>query len=133
MKIEIEISDDKLQNLSQSANEELEKATKCYVEDILDEAGRIEESRRITNSTPEITAAIIDDAVAFAKYYGIRKKKNKKKPLIVSTAFFSTLLTGLIFNRDDFENGWYILLFLIIFFIAIASNLFLIFGDNSDE
>lgn len=61
MKIEIDIPDDKLQNLSPTAKTEMEKVAKQYTEEVLDEASRIEESRRTSNSNPEITAAIIND------------------------------------------------------------------------
>lgn len=133
MKIEIDISDDKLENLSKSANKELEKATKVYIEEILDEASRLEESRRINNSTPEITAAIVGDAVVAAKHYGIRKKNRKKKILIPSIAFISTIITGGIFEKDGYDTVWEFSLFLILFLIAIVSTLYIIFTDNSNE
>lgn len=133
MKIEIEISDDKMQNLSQTAKVELTKVAKKYSEDVLDEASRIEESRRTTNPNPEITAAIINDAVVFAKNYGIRKRKPKKVIFMQVLAFLSSTLTGGLFDTEKFKDTWYVILFLIVFLLSIVATVYLILNDNNND
>lgn len=133
MKIEINVQDEKLQNLSPPAFKELEKISKHYLEEVLDEASRIEESRRTTNSNPEITATIINEAVNFARTYGIRKRKTKKHYLVQIVSFISTLLTGGLFDTEKFKESGYVLIFLIVFLVAIASNVYLIFNDNNND
>ena len=133
MKIEIDISDDKLQNLSQTAKAEVTKVSKHYTEEVLDEASRIEESRRTSNSNPEITAAIINDAVVFAKTYGIRKRKPKKQTFMQILAFISATLTGGLFDTDKFNQTGYIILFLVVFAVSVISTLYLILNDNSND
>src|SRR5438552_18609604 len=98
MNIEIDISDDKLQNLSPTAKSEIKKVSKLYIEEVLDEASRIEESRRTSNTNPEVTAPIINDAVVFAKNYGIRKRKPKRHIFMQILAFVASTFTGGLFN-----------------------------------
>jgi hypothetical protein len=133
MKIEIDIPDDKLQNLSPTAKTEMEKVSKHYIEEVLDEASRIEESRRTSNSIPEITAAIINDAVVFAKNYGIRKKKPKRQIFMQILAFLASTLTGGLFNTDKFKDAGYVVLFLVVFLIAIVASVYLILNDNNND
>lgn len=133
MKIEIEISDDKMQNLSLTAKTELTKVAKKYSEDVLDEASRIEESRRTTNPNPEITAAIINDAVVFAKNYGIRKRKPKKVIFMQVLAFLSSTLTGGLFDTEKFKDTWFVILFLVVFLLSIVATVYLILNDNNND
>ena len=133
MKIEIDISDDKMLNLSQTAKVEIIKVAKKYSEDVLDEASRIEESRRTTNPNPEITAAIINDAVVFAKNYGIRKRKPKKVIFMQVLAFLSSTLTGGLFDTEKFKDTWFVILFLAVFLLSIVATVFLILNDNNND
>lgn len=133
MKIEIDIVDDKLQGLSSSANTEICKVTKLYVEEILDEASRIEESRRTSVQNPEITASIINDAVYLAKNIGIRKRKPKRHVVMQTIVFLSSTITGGLFDIDKFKNLGFIILFLIVFFVAISTTIYLILNDNNND
>jgi len=133
MKIDIDISDDKLQNLSLTAKTEMEKVSKHYIEEVLDEASRIEESRRTSNSNPEITAAIINDAVVIARNYGIRKRKPKRQIIMQILAFVASIFTGGLFDTEKFKDSGYVILFLVIFLIAIVSTVYLILNDNNNE
>lgn len=133
MKIGTDISDDKLQNLSPTANTELEKVSKHYLEEVLDEASRIEESRRTSNSSPEITAAIINEAVAYAKNYGIRKRKPKRLIWAQVIAFISTSIAWGIFDVEKFKDLLYVIGFILIFGISVGSTVYLIFNDSNND
>lgn len=133
MKLEIEISDGKLQNLSPTAKTEISKVSKAYIEEVLDEASRIEESRRTSTSDAEVTAAIINDAVVFAKSYGIRKRKPKKQIFMQVLAFVSSTLAGGLFDTDKFKDTGYVVLFLIIFLVAVVTAVYLILNDNNND
>ncbi len=130
MKIEVHISDNKLQDLSQSANEEMKKIAKAYIEEVLDEASRIEESHRTSNTTPEITATIIQDAVDYARKYGIRKKKPRKHVFVQIVAFLSTVFTGGLFTIEGFTNTWHLVTFLLVLLIATVSTVFLVVKND---
>src|SRR5690349_4782650 len=133
MKIEIDVVDDKLQNLSLTAKSELQKVIKVHIEEVLDEASRIEEGRRTSNHNPEITAAIINDAVYYAKSFGIRKRKTKRRVTLQIVAFLSSTITGGLFDVDKFNGIIYVGLFLLVFLFSIVSSVYLIFNDNAND
>lgn len=133
MKIEIDISDEKLQNLSPTAMTEVSKVSKLYMEGVLDEASRIETDRRTTNAIPEITAAIISDAAAYTKNFGIRKKKPKSQTFTQIVASIASIITGGLFDTDKFNDIVYVIVFLVVFLIAIVSTVYLIFNGNNNE
>ncbi|WP_339815260.1 hypothetical protein [uncultured Imperialibacter sp.] len=132
MKIEFDISGEKSQNLSQSASSELTRVSKEYVEDVLDEANRLEASRN-DSSNHEITAAIINDAVLYTKKYRLRKRKPTNIIIAQVVAFISSVFTGGLFDTDKFKDLGYIILFLFVFLVAVVSSVFIIFKDNSNE
>jgi len=133
MKIEIEILDSKLENLSDSAQKQLKDISRKHVEDVLDEASRLEASRNNTDNDPEITAAIINDAVEYTKKYRFSKRKSFREILIQVIAFISTVFTGGLFKPDEFTDKWYALLFLAVFLIAVISNLAIYLNDPKNE
>lgn len=133
MRIEVDIEDSKLQNLSSTAKLEIVKEGKIYLEELLDEASRIEESRRTASANAEITAAIINDAVIFAKRYGIKKKSVKRPIWIQILLYISSVLTGGLFQIDKFQNVLFLISFLVAFFISIAAAVYLIFIEAKND
>lgn len=133
MKIEIEIADSKLENLSDSANDQLKAISKKHIEDILDEAGRLEASRNGSGNNPEITAAIINDAVEFTKKYRFSKRKPGRKIILQILAFITTVLTGGLFQPKEFTDKWFLIAFLVVFLIAIILNLIVYLNDSRNE
>ena len=78
MRIEIEISDDKIQGLIQTAQTELKKVAKRYIEEVLDEAGRLESSVHQSSANPEITASIINEAVLYNRRFSYKRTKKRR-------------------------------------------------------
>lgn len=132
MEIQIEIKDEKLENLSHSAKEELKTVSRKYLDDILDEASRLEASRN-TTSKHEITASIISDAVVFSKKYRVPKQKTSKRIIGQSIAFILTILTGGLFKTEEFKSTWYVIVFLLVFLVAIIANIYIYFNDMNNE
>ena len=62
MRIEFDISDEKVQNFSLDARSELTRQSTRIVEEIVDEAGRIEASRRLPDANSEITQSNVKEA-----------------------------------------------------------------------
>jgi hypothetical protein len=133
MKIEIDISDSKLENLSDSANEQLVAISKKHIEDVLDEASRLEASRNNTGNEPEITAAIINDAVEFTRKYRFSKPKTEKKVFFQAIAFIATIFTGGLFKPDEFTDKWYAILFLAVFLVAVIFNIAVYLNDSKND
>ena len=132
MEITVSISDEKLQNLSTSANAEIQKVAEHYIEEVLDEASRIEESRRTSTSNPEITAAIINDGAHFAKTQGIRTRKSGWSKCLQFLSFLASVFTGGLFNLDKLSQPTYCIIFLTVLVFAAVSTFYLIFIDNSN-
>ena len=133
MKLEIEIPDEKVKCLSPTANMELARVAKSYIIDVLDEAGRIEESRRNSKSSPEITGAIINEAVLYSKTIGFRKKKSAGKIFLQIVSYVSTIFTGALFNIDKFKNVGYVLLFLAVFTVCMFSTIYVITNSSKND
>ena len=132
MKLEVDIEDEKVKNLSPPAEVRLKTVVTKYSNDILDEASRIETTRNTGNS-PEITATIIDDAVHFNKRFRVGKKKTTPKIIALIIAFISTVLTGGLFKTEKFNDTTYLITFLIIFLASIIANIYIFLNDNSNE
>lgn len=129
MEYKVEISDGKLDNVSAEGKSELKSLTKEFIEDVLDESSRIEADYKTSSGNPEITASIVKDAHDYIRKFHI---KPKKKPWIIwiqVLAFIATLITGGMFSKADFSKTNELLIFLIVFFIAAASNVILIFKE----
>lgn len=133
MRLEIEIQDDKLQNLTPDGNTEVLRISKKYIEDVLDEANRIELSRRTTAHNSEITASIINDAAFFARNFGVRKKRPQKKIFIPIIAFIASTITGGLFDIEKFKETIYVIVFLIVFSTAIVLTLLIILNDETND
>src|SRR5680860_1429373 len=132
MKLEIDIKDEKVENLSPPAETRLKTVVSKYSNDILDEASRIETTRNSGHS-PEITATIIDDAVDFNKRFRVRKKNSTPKIIALIIAFISTVLTGGLFKTEKFNEPKYLIPFLVVFLISIIANIYIFLNDNNNE
>jgi hypothetical protein len=132
MKLQIEIPDEKTENLSNKAEARLKKVVEDYSGNILDEASRIESTRNNGNK-PEITAIIIDDAVEFTKKFSYRKKNSNKKIWAMIIAFISTVFTGGLFKTEKFNEPEYLFAFLGAFLFSVISNLYIFLNDNNNE
>lgn len=132
MKLDIDIPDEKTENLSTTAESRLKTVVQDYSCNVLDEASRLESTRNSGNE-PEITATIIDDAVEYTKRFPTRKNKSKKKVGAMITAFISTVFTGGVFKTEKFNEPEYLFPFLIVFLISVISNIYIFLNDNSND
>lgn len=122
--IQVNISDDKIDNLSTSAQKTLKKQVEKYADDIIKEANLIEEAIREDGANTEITSNIILQAVRKNKT-NHRKKSNKGLFLAKCISTFTLLFTGYLFDLDRFKsNAELLIVFLIVFVIASISTLF---------
>lgn len=74
MKIEFDISDDKIVNFSLGARNELVHQSQRIVSDIVDEASRIEASRRIYDTSSEVTQSNVKEAANQPRMMVVKKK-----------------------------------------------------------
>lgn len=117
MGIQINIDDDQINNLSESAKSELKKQAEKHVKDIIKEANLIEDVIREDGACQEITSNIIIQAVRKNKTNP--NKKNSKWLLFFKiTSALSLLLTGCLFDSDGYEEKFLVFIFFVISLIV---------------
>ena len=132
MEIKFEIQEEKVQSLSNNAKAELGILSKKYAEDILDEASRIEESRRNPGAKSEVTATIIKEADIFQKRFSIRKGRPWWVKLIQIVGFVSTLITGSLLDTEKFKDTNHVIWFIITLFLSVAATVYLTFNNDNN-
>lgn len=116
MKIEIDISDNKVSPFSNQAIDELRGQISNLTNKLVDEALRIEASERLKGGSQEITSSVVQMAAdLFLIRYNKVKKRNKKVLIEIASHIF-TLLTSILFAIafDDLQNNCLILVIAII-------------------
>lgn len=131
MKIKFNISDDKIVNFSCGAKAELTQQASRIAEEIVDEASRIEASRRISDTTSEVTQSNVKEAATQPRMI-FTKKKSWTSKIIQIIAFASSLITGGLLDIDKFKEGSHVICFIIGLFIATAATVYLIFNQENN-
>jgi len=131
MKIEFDIPEEKVNGLHDPGKRELLKRCKKWTEDIIDEAARIESSRNETDE-PDITAAIINEATLHERRFPLKRKINWRVKLTQIGAFITTLVTGSLLDTEKFNKTSHVVWFLVFFFLAIASTIYLTFNSEQN-
>lgn len=133
MKIEIEIPDEKVENLSDEALSELRRQSEALTGNVLDESARIETSRRTPETNSEVTASIVKEAAVYSRRFSFPKKKKLGTKLVQCIAFVSTLIAGSLLDTEKFSETSHVVWFIISLFIAIGTTVYLIFNNESYE
>ena len=95
--LQVQITDEQMENMSEKAKEELVSQLSTYAERIIKEANLIEEGNREDGANREITSSIVKQAVRKYKSNVPTKKENGLVVLKVFSAF-SLLITGFLFR-----------------------------------
>lgn len=131
MKIEFEIHDEKVQNFSTDAKTELKKQSTRIVEEIVDEAGRIEATRRLPETNSEVTQSNVKEAAMQPRMIVARKKSWKSK-LIQVIAFGSSLVAGSLLDTEKFKETNHVIWFVVMSFLAIGTFVYLTFNQDNN-
>lgn len=133
MTIAIDIPDSKIESLSDQGLNKLKDFGQKYLNDIIDESGRIAVSRNTAGADPEITASIVADAELYCRKYRTGKKTSKKLLVFQILTYVFSLITGGFFNLDKLTTPGYLIFFLILFTIAISTGITsIILGGKND-
>lgn len=131
MRVEFNISDDKIVNFSQGAKTELTQQSNRVAEEIVDEASRIEASRRISDTHSEVTQSNVKEAATQPRMI-FAKKRSWKVKVVQVVAFISSLIMGGLLDIDKFKDGSHVVWFVIMTFIAISTTVYLIFNQENN-
>ena len=129
MNINFDIPDNKVINFSSGAKKELSKQSCRITKEIIDEASRIEASRRLSDAGSEVTQSNVKEAATHPRMIFSRKKIWPNK-IVQGIAFISSLIAGGLFDTEKFSNTSTVLWFIFVLFIAISSNMYLIFNQE---
>jgi len=131
MKIEINISDEKIRHLNENGKSELIKKCKKYGDEIMDEASRLEASRNDTENH-EITSALINDAVIHIKRFPTDNKINWWIKIIQIIAFLSSLIAGSLFDSDKLKDTNQLIWFAVTLFLSTAATVYVTFNSGKN-
>lgn len=132
MRIEFEIPDEKVQNLSTNGKSELTRHSKILSEEIIDEASRIEASRRSPNTNTEITAAIVNEAAVYSRRFPPKPKRSVLTKLIQLVAFITSIVAGSLLDTDKFKDINHVIWFIVMLFLAICATVYLTLNNENN-
>lgn len=131
MKIEFDISDDKIVNFSLGARNELVHQSQRIVSDIVDEASRIEASRRIYDTSSEVTQSNVKEAANQPRMMVVKKKTLWTKVVQIAS-FISSIIMGSLLDTDKFKDTNHVTWFIIMTFIAIGTTIYVTFNQDNN-
>lgn len=131
MKIEFDILDDKVQNFSSDAKTELSDQAKRLTEDVVDEASRIENQRRMPDTKSEVTQSHVNEAASHPRRF-FRPRKSLLSKIIQLVAFISTMVAGSMLDPDKFKETSHVIWFIVALFLAIGSTVYLTFNNENN-
>ena len=132
MAIQVNITDDKVDNLSLDAQTTLKKQIEKYTDDIIKEANLLEETIREDGASTEITSNIILQAVRRYKNH-CNKKSSNNMIIIKIVSTLSLLITGFLFDANGFQgNIIRFIAFIIAFAIACAATVLQFVYENRE-
>lgn len=130
MEIKYTIEDRKLQNFTDEAKTKLSEQSQKHTLEIINEAGKIEESLREYGATSEITGNIIFQAVRSLKNRPIRKHKWVTVVLKILSELL-LFVAGCLFSQENFaENPAQFYWFCGIFCVAVILTVALHFKEG---
>jgi len=122
MPIEIQVEDADLEGLSDPAKDSLKSEGEQYIKKVIQEANRLESSQKSGSGPVEITKAMIDKA-AFIQKHSIG---NSRTPLLIKLLRIASavlsLIVGIMFDATKLQNDTYLIVFGIIFALAILTT-----------
>ncbi|MAK80677.1 hypothetical protein [Phenylobacterium sp.] len=112
MPIDVRVEDADLTGFSQPAKDALEKASQEFLHSVIAEANRLESSHNTGKGPPEVTQAMVSDAVVIQK----RSVNQRKVPLYIKllrilSAVLATA-SGFMYDADRLQSPIYMLVFI---------------------
>jgi hypothetical protein len=131
MRIEFDIPDEKVQNFSLDAKAELTRQANRIANEIVDEASRVEASRRLPDTNSEVTQSNVKEVATQPKMV-LSKKKTVKSKIIQLVAFASTLVAGSLLDTSKFTETNHVVWFILMSFLAIGTTVYLTFNQENN-
>ncbi|MDD5313336.1 MAG: hypothetical protein PHO26_09910 [Dehalococcoidia bacterium] len=118
--MQIEINDNALKGFNTQAKDELSKATKRFVDDLIKESNRIESSFQQNTGEAQVTSTIVNNADIFLRRGLARSNKNSKTILTRILAAIFALIVGFLYDTKLLQESTYMVIFTVILAITIV-------------
>ena len=129
MPLKIEIQDAELVYLNQPAKDELKSSIEDYIDEVLDEATRLEAGNNTSGRTPQITSSMISDAKLLLRKDYKKPKKPLRIKIIQIIASVSAAIFGVMFDYDKVKEPTFIVLLLLVFAVALGTTIFVVMNE----
>ncbi|WP_338359890.1 hypothetical protein [Yeosuana marina] len=131
MPININIRDEDVEGFNDQAKFELTNSVTDFSNDLIAESNRIESSLNTSNTGPEITSSIVRDAKVLLRHKISKPKKSFGLLALKIGASISSLLVGILYDKDKLQEGWYLIIYIIAIALAILLTTLTIFKEES--
>lgn len=125
MRISIEIEDNKVCNFTEGALQELNSQSKKVIENLIDEACRVETVRREPDTRQEITQADVIDGARFSQK-SHRHKRKLWKIVLRGLCPAVAAVSGFVFEKNDTTS---VIWAMVILLIATSITIYLMMED----
>jgi len=129
MGIQIDIPDKDIQHLNNPAQQQLRRHVEGYIDQVLEEANRLEATHRTTDGDPEINSSMVNDAAHLIRHGYQKHKKPGWLTACQVTATLSALFVGLLFDFEKLKDPFMLVVFIILLAIAIIFNVIVLMKD----
>lgn len=129
MAIQIDIPDEDVQHLNDPAQQQLQRQVEHYIDQLLEEASRLEAGQRTTEGDPEVNSSMVKDAAHLISRSYQRHKKPAWLMACQIVATLSALFTGLLFDFDRLKDPVMLIAFVVVLAVAITFNVIVLMKD----
>lgn len=129
MPIKIEIPDNDVTYLNQPAKDELKTSVREYIDELLDEATRLEAANNTSGGNPQITSSMISDAELLLRRGYKKPKKSTWIKIIQILSSVSAAIFGVMFDYEKVQEPTFIVLLLLVFAVALGTTIFVVMSE----
>jgi hypothetical protein len=131
MPININIADNDVDGFNNQAKIELKDSVVDFSNDLIAESNRIESSINTSTTGPEITSSIVRDAKVLLRHKISKPKKSYGSIALKIGASISSLIVGIMYDKDKLQNGVYLIGYIIVIALAILLTTVTIFKEEA--
>lgn len=129
MPIKIEIPDNEVTYLNQPAKDELKTSVREYIDELLDEATRLEAANNTSGGNPQIISSMISDAELLLRRGYKKPKKSAWIKIIQILSSVSAAVFGVMFDYEKVQEPTFIVLLLLVFAVALGTTIFVVMSE----
>lgn len=129
MPVEITVADDATKYLNTPAVAQLKAASEQYIQDVLQEANRLEAAGKSTKGNPEVTSSMVRDADMLLRRGYSKPKKSRS---LIAAQLISTIggfVVGLLADAEKLKNPTTLVVFVIVLGFTITAAVVAVLKD----